>query len=231
MKNIPFKEISFSKRNDYRGHIYKKNNKLDFKFHRIVNRGLNIFEQLQPSERQHSLILGTLLNPNEKHGFGDKFLKEFFDIVISDDNFNYNNEKWTITIEKNRFDICIKNKNNTKIAIIENKSNWADDKDNQLYRYWLKGIYYPQYRLDKHNIPNFAKIIYLSPSFEKQCTEQSITRPGISDNDLPIMVPKKIIKTVYFGEEIIKWLENCMTIAKVKEDIFFYIKQYRDYWR
>jgi hypothetical protein len=200
-------------------------------FPKLFNKGnLNILKQLQPSEVQHSLILGTLLNPNGKHGYGDLFLEEFFNIVIDDNNFAYRNEKWLVTVEKGRFDISIRNKNNTKIIIIENKSNWAEDQPNQLYRYWLRGIYHPQYRLNKHGKPCFSKIIYLSPSFEKQYREQSISRP--ENSDLPEeKVPEGIIKTVFYREEILNWLEKCLTLVEKSDDVYCYIKQYKDYWR
>jgi hypothetical protein len=171
--------------------------------------------------------LGFILNPHEKHGKGDIFLKEFFNIVIADDNFTYiETEKWYVRVEKGRFDISIGNSNNTKIIIIENKSNWAEDQPNQLYRYWLRGIYQPQYRLKKQGIPVFSKIIYLSPSYKKQYTNQSIISPDLSDK-----VPDGLIKTVFFHEEILRWLEKCMSKVDKTEDMYFYIKQYADYWR
>ena len=180
-------------------------------------------------ELQHSLVLSSILNPNGL--YGDIFLKEFIEIVIADGNFIYkNNEKWFINIEKERFDISIRKRDGSKIIIMENKSNCAEDQPNQLYRYWLKGIYQAQYRLKKRGIPVYSKIIYLSPSYEKQYTEQSITRPITSDINLPGKVQDGLIKTVFFKEEILKWLEKCMSLID-KSDMYFYIKQYADYWR
>jgi hypothetical protein len=226
-----FNSLLITNKNKYNGFILNNNNEYKFEFPKLVYKDLNVFKQLQPSELQHSLILGTLLDPNEKHGFKDLFLKEYFNTVIADENFKYDNsEKWIVTIEKGHFDISIRNGNSTKIIIIENKSNGAGDQPNQLYRYWLRGIYNTQTRLKKLGIRTHAKIIYLSPSFEKQYSEQSITAP-IELENFPNKVPKEIIKTVYFGEEIVNWLEKCMSLIDNTDDVFFYIKQYIDYWR
>jgi hypothetical protein len=204
---------------------------IELKFPKLVNKDcLNIFKLLKPIEVQHSLILETLLNPNGDHGYGGLFLEAFFNIVIDDNNFTYGNEKWIVAVEKERFDISIRNNNNTKIIIIENKSNEAGDQPSQLYRYWQKGIYLPQHRLNKLGIPCFSKIIYLSPSSEKQYSEQSITRP--ENSDLPIeKIPKDIIKTVFFREEIFNWLEKCLTLVENSGNVFYYINQYKNYWR
>ena len=81
---------------------------------------LNIFNKLKPSETQHSIILGGLLNPRGEHGQGDTFLQIFlllFSIPLE------NNDSWFVTVEKERFDIKISNKQKTKIIIIENKQD------------------------------------------------------------------------------------------------------------
>jgi hypothetical protein len=239
---LNFKSIQFSNRKYgpfviaepkicYSGFIYKKNfRKIKFPWI-IIKDGLNILKQLNPSETQHSQILGSILNPNSKHGYGDIFLKEFFGIVVDDDNFSYNSEeKWFVTVEKDRFDIAVRNKNNTKIIIIENKSNWAEDQPNQLYRYWFNGIYRQQYRFAKYGLPHLAKIIYLSPSFEKIYDNQSITRPEKTDKNFMPVVPENIIKVVYFQEEIVLWLDKCMELVENTPCMYFYIKQYRDFW-
>jgi hypothetical protein len=221
----------------YRGFVPRSCKIEKLRFPKIIAKdGLNIIRQLNPSEPQHSLILGSILNPYSQHGYGDIFLREFFNIIINDKDFIYDtNDKWFVAVEKERFDISIRNSNNTKIIIIENKSNWAEDQPNQLYRYWLNGIYKPQYRLDKLKIPHCAKIIYLSPSYEKKYSRQSITRPPETDEKYPPLVPEDIIKTVYYREEMLTWLNKCM--EKCKElventsSMYFYIKQYEEYWR
>jgi hypothetical protein len=238
-KGIKFSEnkygpfITVKPRILYSGFIPKRNIIGNLIFPKIIFKGgLNIIRQLNPNEPQHSLILGSILNPNSKHGYGDVFLKEFFNIVINDNDFIYDtNEKWFVTIEKYRFDIGIRNKNNTKIIIIENKSNWAEDQPNQLYRYWLNGIYKQQYRLVKLKIQHWAKIIYLSPSYEKGYSNQSVTRPPKEDKNYPSVVPENIIKTVYYREEVFSWLNKCMELVENTSDMYFYLKQYQDFWR
>jgi hypothetical protein len=192
---------------------------------------LNYINQLNPTEPQHSLILGGILDPSGKHGCDKLFLKEFFKCVLSDTEFYFDeDEKWFVSIESERFDIRIKNETNTKIIIIENKSNWAADQPNQLYRYWLNGIYNVQKRLPSMYHP-VSKILYLSPSYGKYYEEQSVTRPN-NDDSLPSKVPEDIIKIIYFKVEIVNWLENCMNVVKnIKPEIYYYLKQYKDYWR
>jgi hypothetical protein len=192
---------------------------------------INIFEQLDPKEPKHSLIISSILDPKGKHGYGNLFLKLFFKIFplepmnISDDDI------WEVTAEKERFDIRIRNINNTKIIIIENKSNWAIDQDNQLYRYWYNGIYLMQRQYEQVNIPVFSKILYLSPSDYKQPTIQSISRPNDWDKNLPEKLPVDIIKIVYFKEHMVDWLNLCISSVNKKDDISFYLSQYKEFWR
>jgi hypothetical protein len=222
----PFKNILYS------GFIPKKD-KINIHLPKFTPQySLNFLKQLEPSEPQHSLIIGDLLGQNGKHGYGDLFLKEFFNLIVNDDKISYeSDEKWDVSVEKERYDIRIRNRNNTKIVIIENKSNWADDQPNQLYRYWLNGIYSAQFNLMKYQIPYAAKIIYLSPSFEKRYTEQSITRPYDVDINFPLKVPEEIIKIVFFKEEIVSWLKKCQSLVENTSEMYFYIKQYLDFWR
>lgn len=141
---------------------------------------LNFFKKIQITEPQHSCILGDLLNPIGSHHQGDLFLKLFFEVL----DIEYSkNDLWFVTVEKERFDIRIASKNFKKIIIIENKSNWADDQPNQLYRYWYYGIYLPQKRYKSNEC--FSKILYLSPSDFKSPSEQTMLRPNDFENYLP----------------------------------------------
>jgi hypothetical protein len=196
-----------------------------------ISKRLNIFEQLKPSETKHSLILSNLLNPKGNHGCGDLFLKIFFEVFPLDPIKISSNDIWEVTAEKERFDIRIRNTNSTKIIIIENKSNWADDKENQLYRYWYKGIYLAQLKYENGGIPFFSRMLYLSPSDYQQPSEQSILRPPDLPKDLPDKVPPGTIKIVYFNEHIVKWLDLCLNELNEQHEIYYYLNQYRDYWR
>jgi len=205
------------------------------------SRNLNAFKQLNPSETQHSKIICDLIAPNNQNNEdAGLFLKLFFEIVLKDNNFQNNpNDIWEVTAEKERYDIRIRNKDNSKIIIIENKSNWAEDKDNQLYRYWYFGIHKPQ-----ENIENpYCKILYLSPSDYKPYSKQSITRPenpndlGLIEysSDLPMCLDEKMIKTVFYQSDISQWLDACINVLendlKKKANTYYYLLQYKDFWR
>jgi hypothetical protein len=205
------------------------------------SRNLNSFKQLSPSEPQHSKILCDLINPNNQDNEDAiLFLKLFFEIVLADNNFQYDpNDIWEVTAEKEKYDIRIKNKDNSKIIIIENKSNWAKDQNNQLYRYWYFGIYKPQESIDNP----YCKILYLSPSDYKQYSKQSITRPenpndlGLTEynSDLPMYLNEKMIKTVFYQLTISRWLDACINVfeddLKEKANTYYYLLQYKDFWR
>lgn len=187
---------------------------------------LNFFRKIHITEPQHSSILGDLLNPQGSHQQGDIFLKFFFDVL----EIKYSKEDlWTVTIESERFDICIATRKMDKIIIIENKSNWADDQPNQLYRYWYNGIYLPQKKFANES-ECYKRILYLSPSDFKTPSEQTLTRPSDFDKNLPEKVPVKI-DVIFFNNEIVKWLSKCMDAVKDVPEIYYFIKQYLDYWR
>jgi hypothetical protein len=135
---INFKRVNVN-RIKYGNFLYKKQKDRMIHFPKIkIITNINIFKQCSPIvEKQHSNILGTLLNPNGSHGYGTTFLALFFETVLEDTAFFTDSDKWNITIEKGgHYDVRIRNQNNRKIIIIENKSNWAQDQQNQLYRYW-----------------------------------------------------------------------------------------------
>ena len=187
---------------------------------------LNSFRKIHITEPQHSSILGDLLNPQGSHQQGDIFLKFFFDVL----GIKYKKEDlWSVNIETERFDIRIATKLHDKIIIIENKSNWADDQPNQLYRYWFYGIYLPQIKFQNDN-GCFKKILYLSPSDFKYPSDQTLKRPDDFEVTLPETVPIPI-DVIFFNNEIVKWLSKCMDAVKEVPEIYYFIKQYLDYWR
>ena len=192
--------------------------------------GINIFSQLNPIETQHSRILAELLSPNGKHNMGDKFLELFFNNVIKDIPFN-NNETWIVTAEKERYDIWIRNLDYSTIIILENKSNKAGDQPNQLYRYWYHGIHKIQNNI-KSNKSKYGRILYISPDYNKKPDEQTVLPPEELSKE-KILIPDNAIRTIYFHDEIDEWLEKCLNEDEVKKapEIYFYIKQYKDFWR
>ena len=116
-----------------------------------------------------------------------------------------------------------------KIIIIENKSNWADDQPNQLYRYWFYGIYLPQKNFADES-ECYKRILYLSPSDFKYPSDQTLKRPDDFEVTLPETVPIPI-DVIFFNNEIVKWLSKCMDAVKEVPEIYYFIKQYLDYWR
>lgn len=232
------KEAIISKKTDYRDavkkHCYKmrklpkiaQGNK--FSVLPIIRKKTkpNIFKNLRLSETQHSVVIGDLLNPKGSHGQGRIFLDLFFShfSIPSEDNDN-----WFVTIESERFDIRIHNKQKSKVIIIENKSNWAEDQPNQLYRYWYNGIYLAQNNFERHGISCFRKIIYLSPNNYKLPDEQSLMRPSYFNNTLPEKIPFPI-DMAYFNREINSWLKHCLTKISVNHEAYYYIEQYMEFW-
>ena len=229
--HINLKQVKYI--NYCNGFLYRKIQKFNLSFPEIkINPYFNIFQILSLKEIHHSKIIGKFIDPLSKHGYSNIFLKLFFKIVLNDHIFEYSEiEKWIITIEKlGRFDIRIRNRNNSKIIIIENKSNEADDKPNQLYRYWYNGIYKPQSILSK-SITTYGKILYLSPGYWKKPDLQTITRPTNFEKDLPNIIPNDIIKLVVFSNEIVKWLSACLSIVEKNTELQYCIMQYLEYWR
>ena len=195
-----------------------------------ISEDINVFKQLATIEQHHSKIIGSLINPKEKHGYGNKFLKLFFEIVVKDKDFHYDkNDLWIVSIEKNRFDIRIRNQINSKIIIIENKSNDAVDQPGQLYRYWYNGIYKLQYKYTSLN--SYGKILYLSPGNWKKPDPQTLLRPEKYPDNLLDCIPENIVKVVYFPVEIVSWLNVCLNEVDKYSDMFYYLKQYIDNWR
>jgi hypothetical protein len=195
-----------------------------------IYEGLNYIKILSPDEPKHSRIIGSLLDPRGQHGLEKKFLSAFFTKVLSDDKFiDENTDKWNVTIEKEKYDIRIRNQNNTKIIILENKAKGAIDQPNQLYRYWFKGLFLRQ----NQNIDNtYSKILYISPDFGTKHDSQTTTRPKDWDCNLPEQIPDGIVKVVYFRREIYIWLEECLNCVDVKinPELHYHIKQYKDFW-
>jgi hypothetical protein len=196
----------------------------------LSNKSINIFDQIKLSEPEHSKILSNLLNPLGTHGYKNIFLKLFLEVFCPDLDFD-EKEHWIVTAEKERYDIRIKNDDNSKIIIVENKSNNAKDRPNQLYRYWFNGIFLAQYNRKLFGLNCFSKIIYLSPSDYKQPEEQSKTRPEDWDINFDERIPCELLDIKFFNTHIIDWLNKCLLDIDKNSNLYYYITQYRDYWR
>ncbi|WP_432633597.1 hypothetical protein [Brachyspira sp.] len=174
----------------YRKYIDKNNFKENYPF--------NIFELISDiyyRENFHSDIIAKLFE-------NEIILKNFLKFIGVDESLYFNEGYEVIPeyfikheIKNGRIDILIKsndkdnnedeeneNKEKPHCIIIENKLNWANDEERQLFRY---------YEACGKNF-EVDKIVYLSPNSYKKPSEDSIKE-----------IPKELIKTIigYDGEE------------------------------
>lgn len=161
------------------------------------------------SEPIHSRILHFFLSDNPMHGQGKLFLSAFLEYIGFEKDKG--NEEWIITAEEGRVDVLLRRLNPLGAVIIENKSNWAEDQPNQLYRYWYENIHKCEEDSDtdyysKH--PEY-KIVYLVPDETKHINSNSTSRPVDYPEDLPEELPMKP-KVMTFHTDIPKWLGGCM---------------------
>jgi len=115
---------------------YDKNKKAETKL------GFNLFRLISDTyykENLHSAILAAFLNKDERHGYGDLFLKKFIEFLNSlPDNIKITVDEYSdasVFCEKGKIDIQIRDKVSGKVIIIENKINNAVDQKEQLFRY------------------------------------------------------------------------------------------------
>ena len=180
-------------------------------------------------ETLHSKLLAKLLNPKAEHGQGNKFLVEFLKLLEIE---KPEEGDWNITAETGRIDVLLKRSSPESIIIIENKSNWATDQQNQLYRYWHQEIYSKTKEINvsfyADNVSRY-RIIYLPPNEFKQPELHSYSRPNEENwknRNLPEHIPLTFeIRT--FKEFISIWLENCIsTLPESNHRMREYLKQY-----
>jgi hypothetical protein len=227
-----FGNISFSEINDWYIAVKTDNEK-----HIKTGHNFNIFQLLKDKfgftiqETMHSKLIKFLLDTHEIHGQGNFFLLEFLKILnIESPEIG----TWFVTAEEGRIDVLLERKFPQSIIIIENKSNWAKDQQNQLYRYWYQAIF--QKTKEHSNIfydtnTNKYKIIYLVPNGNKNFEQHSILKPveyqGIIYDELPEKVPMEIMVET-FDELIQIWLNKCLSILPENNHrIREYIIQYQ----
>jgi hypothetical protein len=188
---------------------------------------LNIFNQFNTDERMHSKILYNLLDYNGTHGQDDIFLKVFLETL----GYEYNNKfDWIVSSESLSIDLWIRSKDFTKSIIIENKSNYAGDQGNQLYRYWYTGMYLKQLNVTGDRCKN--TIIYLTPNENKRPDDQTCSKPDNlkSKYILPDRIPFEIVIWTY-SNQVVGLLKNCIDLLpKCNYSILDYLKQYTEYW-
>lgn len=180
------------------------------------------------TEPIHSRILHFILSDNAMHGQRFLFLSLFLRrLGIATEN----QDEWIVTAETGRVDIMLKRFQPRSVIIIENKSNWASDQPNQLYRYWYQNIHkthedcQPEYYKEH---PEF-KIIYLTPNKNKLLSDDSVRRPADYPANLPNVLPIKPI-VFSFDEEISEWLTECIRhLPKENTPLIYLLSQYNDY--
>ncbi len=184
------------------------------------------------SEPVHSRILHFFLSSNPMHGQGNLFLGLFLKCIGIDDF--HETDEWVVTAEAGRVDVLLKRYHpHHSVVIIENKSNWAGDQPNQLYRYWYHNIHrskedcYSNYY--DRDPGNKYKIVYLVPKAVKTISDNSRQRPKDYSKDLPPELPLKPI--VYsFDKELVEWLDDCIASLPVENTpLINLILQYKEY--
>ena len=205
---------------------------------RLQSRDLNVFRFFNPGETTHSRLLAYFLDPRESHGQGDLFLVKFLELLKISQPESLKTSPWIVTAELGRVDVLIKRKHPHTVVVIENKSNYAVDQSNQLYRYWHQEIYLKQLerKASEQEIidppQSQYRVIYLSPAFWKQADKQSVSRPKDWSDSLPKTVPERIIEHHLFSNLVIVWLTKSLTlIPPVNHRLREFTKQYIQFWK
>lgn len=189
----------------------------------------NMFRNFKIGETLHSYLLSNILDPNSEHGQGSLFLHSFLKkigIECPEDG------PWIVTAEKGRIDILIKRNYPHSVVVIENKSNFALDQNNQLYRYWYREIYYPNKEKEIDYTPMHPEkyqIIYLTPTDGKQPNQNTISIPeswSVLFPALPKVMPLQPLLWT-FDKNIRDWLNESMKLIHQENYRFKeYINQY-----
>jgi hypothetical protein len=204
---------------------------------RLESCDLNVFRFFSPGETTHSRLLAYFLDPEESHGQGHLFLIEFLRLLGISESDSVSGHPWIVTAEVGRVDVLIKRAHPHTVVIIENKSNFAADQPNQLYRYWHQEIYQKQRAnlcsaIDVENPPaSHYRLVYLSPASWKQADAQSSRRPATWDTSLPEVVPMKTDHHL-FGEFVVQWLSNSIALLPPSNHrLLEFTKQYIQFWQ
>jgi hypothetical protein len=201
---------------------------------RLTSRNFNVIGLFSPGETMHSYLIAYLLDPLEEHGQGSLFLNIFLDkLGIENPNKGKN---WVVTAETGRIDILLKRTHPHSVVVIENKSNFAVDQPNQLYRYWYQEIYTPLKNqpggTEKilNPPPQSYRIVYLSPEHWKRPSTQSLQKPDGWDEALPPAVPM-IPEEHQFRYFIVDWLKACLdSLPQENRRMKEFVTQYMEYW-
>ena len=180
------------------------------------------------TEPIHSKILAFLLSSNSMHGQGNLFLNLFLKRIGIESHIE---DEWIVTAEKGRVDVLLKRYHPRSVVIIENKSNWAGDQPNQLYRYWYQNIHCvdEDCKNDYYLRHPEYKIVYLIPDEGKTLSDDSLSKPSDYPIDLPDILPIAPIN-MDFKHDIVDWLAECiLSLPTENTPLKNLITQYKQY--
>lgn len=205
---------------------------------RLESGNLNVFRFFNPGETTHSRLLAFFLDPHAQHGQGMLFLTEFL-LLLGIEEPAGGAHQWRVTAETGRIDVLLRRKHPHTVIILENKSNYAVDQPNQLYRYWHQEIYRQQ--LAQHRPaaeiaqpPSHRyRLVYLAPAAWKQLEAQSLQKPEGSEwsAQLPAVVPMKVEQHL-FSDFVVQWLTNAVAqLPATNHRLREFTLQYLQFWQ
>ena len=164
------------------------------------------------------------------------FLDSFLELIEVDKN-NYKN--YSVNREEGRIDILIKS--STHAIIIENKMNWAEDQDAQIYRYYKYVKENLKSKLEPESELIIEKIVYLTPLGDypsKKSLGYDFDKKDTKKNEYIKDIESKLINVIaYYVKDIDnekKYLLPCLekTLKKEvnedREDYRVFLKHYID---
>ncbi len=155
----------------------------------------NSFRFYPQNENKISEILAFLLDPNETHNQGDRYLNIFLNYL----GISYNTSSVEVITEKTtgtnrRIDIWLSFNQNSEIIGIENKIHEdTPDQENQIHDYleYLKKVAIDNYTL-----------LYLAP------INKELDKKSISDEERAIAIESGRLKFINYEEDIIPIVES-----------------------
>ncbi|WP_418850038.1 PDDEXK-like family protein [Prevotella sp.] len=183
----------------------------------------NIFTCLMDSSDEvnlHSRFISSLLDPQGNHGLGFAPI----DILLKTLNSSFQYDQETIEVipsfsnwsEYKEIDILLIDRRTKYAIIIENKINACDSNhgdEGQLERYYRRII-------EEDKIPQENVEVYYLTIDGHEPSEESVSTSS-RYKDLP-----DILRCITYGNEIMRWLQQCMQIACNKPFIRETIAQY-----
>lgn len=183
----------------------------------------NVFTCLMDSSDEvnlHSRFISSLLDPQGNHGLGFAPI----DIILKTLNSSFQYDQETIEVipsfsnwsEYKEIDILLIDRRTKYAIIIENKINACDSNhgdEGQLERYYRRII-------EEDKIPQENVDVYYLTIDGHEPSEESVSTSS-RYKDLP-----DILRCITYGNEIMRWLQQCMQIACNKPFIRETVAQY-----